>query len=371
MQRCLELASRAEGRTAPNPMVGAVIVASSGRIIAEGFHAGAGQDHAEIVALKQAGQEARGSSLYVSLEPCCHFGRTPPCTEAIIRAGIKRVIYGCPDNNPQVAHKGKEKLLAAGIEVIHGVLENECYFINRAFFKRMATGLPWIILKIASTLDGSIADRQGKSKWITGPEARQIVHELRNKCEAILTTSGTILADNPELTVRGVENALNPQRLIIDTFQKVPLSARIFARQEQDRDFAQHPIIVFCKTAEHNKTVKHSATGALDILYLSTPTILKNGKERIDLKAAFALAAEHDINTILVESGGTMNGALLEEGLVDEVYWFIAPKVLTDSQAIKATAGSRPHLLENSLNLHNNTIRACGPDVLIHGLYKP
>lgn len=227
MTVCLGLARQAEGRTAPNPMVGAIVVSSEGIIVGRGAHRAAGQPHAEVVALEEAAEAARDGTLYVNLEPCTHHGRTAPCVPAIVASGVKRVVIGMPDPHHIVDGAGIKALREANLDVTVGVLEQECHFLNRAFIKRVVKKLPWVVLKLATTLDGRIADRNGKSRWVTGTEARQFVHELRNRLDCVLVGRGTVQADDPSLTVREVSRSRDPARAVLDTNLSISPSSRI------------------------------------------------------------------------------------------------------------------------------------------------
>lgn len=358
MQRCLELAIQAHGRTAPNPMVGAVIVDEEGHVLAEDYHHRRGEPHAEPNVLSLLGEKARGQAMYVSLEPCSHFGKTPPCADAVIASGIKKVVAGIVDPNPKVAGRGLEKLRNAGVEVIVGVLESECRWLNRGFIKRVTQGLPWVHLKMATTLDGRIADRNGASRWITGGLARQYVHELRNICDVVIVGGATVAADDPQLTVRDVEGGRNPRRAVVSPKLGVPADRRIFKETGAT-----------IYTAEQNVTDRaRSQFGAATTLI----GIAKgDDPDGIDLRAMLQHLAVEGANEVLCEGGGHLAAALLQAGLVDEVHWFVAPKLIIDEQAIASLSGSAFRAIGEALDLCSVEMDRLGEDMLIHGVLRP
>ena len=313
MKRALTLARKGIGRTSPNPAVGCVIV-KDGQIIGEGWHKKAGQPHAEINALEMAGEAARDADLYVTLEPCCHTGQTPPCSDALIKAGIKRVIAGMSDPNPQVNGGGLKMLALAGIETFCGIMEDECRAINRAFIKRITTGLPYVIFKSAMTLDGHIATVTGDSRWISCEESRKYVHRLRSNCDAIMVGVDTIIADNPQLTVRHVRGR-NPVRIIVDSTLRTPESVYVLSGR-----MARKTIIA---TAETNPRVhlRYLQQGA-------TILVCKTEKGRVCMQDLLSQLAQTGIQSVLVEGGSRVAGTMLQEGLIDELILFYAPKII-------------------------------------------
>ena len=311
MARALALAGRGLYTTTPNPRVGCVI-AKEGVAIAEGFHARPGEPHAEIVALNQAreqGRDARGATLYVTLEPCNHYGRTPPCVDAIVSAGIARVVAAMPDPNPAAAH-GAERLRASGVTVDLGLLASDARELNIGFVSRMARGIPWVRTKIAVTLDGRSALANGVSQWITGPEARADGHAWRARACAVLTGAGTIVQDNPRLTVRDVETTRQPLRVVLDRQAETPATARVFEGGS-----------VLVVTAGARNPRWPSNVEAL---------ALADGSGRIDLPAMLRSLAGRGINELHVEAGARLNGALLDGGLVDELLLYVAPSIVGD-----------------------------------------
>jgi diaminohydroxyphosphoribosylaminopyrimidine deaminase/5-amino-6-(5-phosphoribosylamino)uracil reductase len=349
MRRALELARRGEGYTRPNPLVGAVLV-KGGQVIAEGFHARYGGPHAEAVALEQAGDEARGSDLYVNLEPCVHHGKTPPCVDRIIAAGIRRVIIAVRDPNPLVNGKGVDKLRAAGIEVVEGVLAEEARKLNEIFFHWITTRRPFVALKLAMSLDGKIATRTGASRWITGPEARKRVHELRRRHAAVLVGIGTVLADDPRLTVREVEGP-QPLRIVLDSRGRVPLSARVLDGEAK----------TLIATTEAMPPEKETALREKGAEVWRLP--VREGK--VDLEALLEQLAEEEIDSVLVEGGGEVAWSFLSRGLVQKVYFFYAPLVLGGRDAVPAVGGEGYPSPTVALRLTGLGVETVGEDILV------
>jgi diaminohydroxyphosphoribosylaminopyrimidine deaminase/5-amino-6-(5-phosphoribosylamino)uracil reductase len=316
MARALLLARNGIYTTKPNPRVGCVLVKND-EIIAEAWHVRAGQGHAEVEALKQA-DNAQGATAYVTLEPCFHFGRTPPCAEAMIKAGVARVVVAMQDPNPLVAGKGLTLLEQASIAVSSGVLETEAKQLNQGFIQRMLTGKPYVTSKLAMSLDGRTAMASGESKWITAPEARQDVQKLRAQSGAVLTGIDTVLADDPCLNVRmdGVD-VEQPVRVILDSSLRTPVTAKLLA-------LAGRTLILTCSTEQKKTTVLEQA-GAEVYLVAADLT------GRLDLQEVLVFLAEQQINDVLVEAGSKLNGALLEQGLIDECIIYMAPCILGDS----------------------------------------
>ncbi|MCX5779870.1 MAG: bifunctional diaminohydroxyphosphoribosylaminopyrimidine deaminase/5-amino-6-(5-phosphoribosylamino)uracil reductase RibD, partial [Firmicutes bacterium] len=321
MQRALELAARSIGRTSPNPMVGAVIV-KNGQIIGEGYHEQAGTPHAEVHALSAAGERSVGATLYVSLEPCSHFGRTPPCVDAVIAAGIIRTVVAVQDPNPMVAGQGINKLRQAGIEVEVGLLQHEAARLNEVFFKYIQTGLPFVAIKTAMTLDGKIAAYTGDSRWITGTSARNYVHQLRNIYDAILVGIGTVLKDDPQLNTRLEDvDTHDPVRIIIDTNLDLPIGSNIVKSAKHQRT------IVFCSSE-----IEMTKRTRLEKMGLETVGLVCAGG-LVPLRKVLELLGEMKLCSLLVEAGGEINAYLLANRLADKAYWFIAPKIIGGRQA--------------------------------------
>ena len=354
MREALRIARNAEGRTSPNPLVGAVIV-KDGKIIAEGWHRQAGTPHAEIHALNMAGDLARGATLYVTLEPCSHFGRTPPCAQAIINAGISRVVAAMSDPNPKVAGRGFELLRAAGVEVEVGLLEAEARRLNEVFIKWITRRLPFVTMKFACTLDGKIATVAGESQWISGSESRRFTHHLRDINNAILVGVGTVLADNPSLTTRFVEGK-NPVRVIVDSKARTPLESKVVT------DKSARTILAVTENAPADKISALKSRGV--------EVITAGNSERVDLESLMHALAEREITSVLVEGGGTIHFSLLRARLVDKVFAFIAPKIIGGSRALSAVEGAGFAKLSDAVELNDITATTLGEDILISGYVK-
>ncbi len=358
MGRALELAERGTGLTSPNPMVGAVVVAA-GRPVGDGFHARAGGPHAEIEALARAGEEARGATLYVTLEPCNHTGRTPPCAESVKRAGIRRVVVAMTDPNPRVAGGGKGVLTSAGIEVALGCRELEARLLNRAFVTSARAGRPHVTLKWAATLDGKIADGQGTSKWITGPGARLEAHRLRSRADAVVVGIGTALADDPALDVRlGAAWPREPFRVVVDSTARLPVAARII-RGSEGTSRAERTVVAVTDAADPERLAALEARGV---------TILrcKAHDGRVDVVDLLARLGELDAISVLVEGGGQLAGAFLEAGVVDRVVGFLAPVLLGGTTA-PGTVGGPGLPLPEGVRLDGVAIRSVGSDWVVEG----
>lgn len=348
MERCLELAQMAAGRTAPNPMVGCVIL-NDGLVVGEGFHPGAGQPHAEVFALRQAQDRAQGATLYVSLEPCNHHGRTPPCTEAVIGAGIAKVVVGMIDPNPQVAGAGVARLRAAGIEVEVGIEEAACQRLNRGFIHRVTQGRPLGILKYAMTLDGKIATPTGHSAWVTSPAARAAVHQLRATCDAVIVGGETVRQDNPHLTTHG-HSTHNPRRVILSRQLDLPTTARVW-------DSSVAPTVVYCQgTAPADR--QHFLQD-LGVTVVPLP----------ELTPAAVMADLHRLGclTALWECGGTLAAAAIRDQAVQRVWAFVAPKIIGGRQAPSPVGDLQRDRMDQALPLQDCHWRQIGPDLLIEG----
>lgn len=312
MARALQLARRGLYTTEPNPRVGCVI-AADGEVVGEGWHERAGGPHAEVAALRAAGERARGATAYVTLEPCCHTGRTPPCTNALIEAGISRVVAAMTDPNPMVAGQGFARLRERGIHTDSGVLEAEAAALNPGFVKRMVTGLPFVRLKIAASLDGRIALASGESQWITGAAARADGHRLRARSSAVLTGIGTILADDPQLTVRNGNRAMmrQPLRVVLDSELRMPRQARLLNDGGRTLVFTAADVAGELAGAAIERVGRHGG--------------------HLDLEAVLRRLAAMECNEVLVEAGAKLNGALIAAGVVDEIVIYLAPTLLGDN----------------------------------------
>jgi diaminohydroxyphosphoribosylaminopyrimidine deaminase / 5-amino-6-(5-phosphoribosylamino)uracil reductase len=353
MRRALELAERARGLTSPNPMVGAVVVTAAGEIVGEGFHARAGGPHAEIGALRAAGARARGATLYVTIEPCAHHGRTPPCAPAVIEAGVARVVVAIGDPNPLVAGRGVELLRGAGIEVRVGVAAAEAERQNRVFLTAMRERRPHVTLKAGMTLDGKIADLHGASRWITGDAARHRAHRLRSESDAIVVGIGTVLRDDPELTVRlGEPWPREPLRVVLDTAARTPVGARLI------RAGRPSSAVIAVGAGAPEPRVRALAAAGATIVACGT----RDG--RVDLGALLTELFARDVRAVLVEGGGEVHGAFLDAGLVDRVAMFAAP-LLIGGRGATPVVGGAGRELKSAVRLGGFTVTPLGDDLLV------
>jgi diaminohydroxyphosphoribosylaminopyrimidine deaminase/5-amino-6-(5-phosphoribosylamino)uracil reductase len=355
MKRALRLAEKGRGRTSPNPMVGAVLV-KNGTVVGEGCHAKAGGDHAEIVALQQAREEARGAVLYLNLEPCTHYGKTPPCAPRVIQSKVKRVVIGMEDPNPLVKGKGVETLKRAGLEVEVGILERECRKLNEAFSKYILEKQPFIILKVAATLDGKIATRNGDSKWISGEASRHLVHQLRDQVDGVLVGIGTVLKDDPKLTAR-ISKGRDPYRIVLDSRLRIPEEAKVIGASPSKT------IIVSTEIAPKDKTKKLEKKGA-QVLLLDS----KEGK--INLKSCLSKLGEIGMMSVMVEGGSQVNGSFLDEALIDKLLLFLSPKMMGDPQALGIFGGKEISTVQEVTTLKEMKTRRVGEDILLESYFE-
>lgn len=362
MREALRLAERGRGTTRPNPVVGALVVRGD-TVLARGYHKRAGQPHAEIVALSKLGMRAPGATLYVTLEPCCHHGRTGPCTEAILGAGIRRVVVGCCDENPIVSGRGVAILRRAGLEVSAGCLKEECYRQNRAFFTWVRKQRPWVTLKVASTLDGLIGDRRererkGQARWITGALARTRAHTLRAEHDAVLVGVGTVLVDDPLLTVRTSDKDIRqPLRVVLDSRLRTPPDAALMATSRGQA----RPLIVAAEPRERDRALlarqrRLEGSGA-EVIFVGT-----NTQGHVALPAVLHALAAREIQSILVEGGSSIHGAFISQRLVDSVAIFLAPRLVGHGVPVVEGAGLD---WKHPAKLGPLTVEALDPDVLI------
>jgi diaminohydroxyphosphoribosylaminopyrimidine deaminase/5-amino-6-(5-phosphoribosylamino)uracil reductase len=353
MRVALQMARNAEGRTSPNPLVGAVIV-RDGRIVAAGWHRKAGTPHAEVHALNMAGDLAQGATLYVTLEPCAHYGRTGPCAKAVAEAGIARVVIAMRDPNPLVAGKGIKILEDAGIEVTCGVLEAEAIALNEVFLKWITAKMPFVVLKTAMTLDGKIATAAGESQWITNETSRRRVHELRDIYDGILAGIGTVLKDDPSLTTRipGREGK-NAIRIIVDSQARTPLTAKVVT------DGVAPTIVAVTEQAPKERVAALAASG-VEILTAGSGA-------HVDLRLLMQKLGEREICSVFVEGGGRVNFSLLEAGLVDKVHAFIAPKLIGGREALTPVEGEGFARLSDAVELTRVTTEPLDGDILLTG----
>ncbi len=352
MAQAIRLAERGLNTTSPNPRVGCVLV-KNGMVVGEGWHERAGEPHAEVLALQIAGEKAQGATAYVSLEPCCHYGKTPPCAEGLINAGVKRVVAAMTDPNPLVAGKGLKMLEEAGIQTAVGLLETEAKALNPGFCKRMKTGRPFVFSKLAMSLDGRTAMASGESRWITCPESRHDVHRLRARSCAILTGIGTVLADDPFLTARdSAQNSMNrqPARIVVDSRFRLPPTAKLLTQPGRT--------LLLGLDAEAAKADALRRAGA-EIHFL--PAGLDG---RVDLNAAMELLGQLQFNEVMVEAGATLNGELLRDGLVDEYVVYLAPCVLGDEgRGLFHLPGLE--LMADRFELAIKDVRSVGKDIRV------
>ncbi len=352
MKLALKLALKAKGRTSPNPLVGAVIVKNN-RILATGFHYRCGADHAEIDALKKIQYKASGAKLYVTLEPCCHVGRTPPCVDVLISSGIKEVIIGMKDPNPLVSGKSIVKLRRAGIKVKSGPLEEELQKINEPFIKFITTKMPFVVAKSAQTLDGKIATRTFQSQWITNQSSRNYARDLRNDFDAILVGINTVLKDDPALNASKKDKKL--KKIIVDTDLRISAGAKLFQKTD--------PQAVFIATTKNANKSKVDAFLKKGINVIICPQ--RDGQ--VDLKWLFKELAKREITYILVEGGSKIIGSALRAHLVDKMLIFIAPKIFGDKQALGSVEGLKTKRIDEAIPLKNLSFRQIKGDILIEG----
>lgn len=350
MRLALQTAAGAAGQTGINPMVGCVVV-KEGRIVGIGAHLKRGEAHAEVHALNMAGSEAAGATAYVTLEPCSHFGRTPPCCDRLIAEGVRRVVVATTDPNPLVAGSGIARLRESGIEVEVGLLGEEARALNEAFNHFIVTGMPFVTVKTALTLDGRIATRTGHSRWITGAESREAVHTLRHRHQAIMVGAGTVLADDPELTTRLAVPGLNPVRVVVDSRLRLPLGARVLNAEART-------IVLTTDEADELAAGRLREAGA---------EIVRCGPgPRVNLAAGLMALGERGIGSVLVEGGGILNGSLLEAGLASKIMLFYAPKIVGDG-APSGFAFDGPERMDDAANIKIASIERYGDDWCVTG----
>ena len=354
MQMALELAEKGRGAVAPNPMVGAIIV-KDGRIIGSGYHEKIGEGHAEVNAFRSATEDVAGATIYVTLEPCSHFGKTPPCSDKIIEKKIGRVVIAALDPNPLVSGRGVKKLQAAGIEVITGVLAEESSRLNEIFMKYIVKKEPFVVMKAAMSLDGKIATRTGESQWITGPAARERVHQLRSALTGIMVGVQTVIMDDPQLTSR-LPGGKNPVRIIVDSTLCIPLEAKVLQNQDTAKT-----IIATTERADRSKAARLEEAG---IEILSVPA---NDDGRTDLKALMRALGERGIDSILLEGGATLNFAALQAGIVDKVQVYIAPKLIGGETAKTPVGGEGIEKLSQAFSVIELKASTVGEDILLEG----
>lgn len=357
MQMALNLARQGEGRTAPNPPVGAVIV-NSGQVVGEGFHPQAGQPHAEIFALQQAGEKALGAEIYVTLEPCSHHGKTPPCADALIAAGIKTAYIGAVDPNPQVSGRGIEKMRKSGIAVHTGILEPQCRRLIAAFKKHITTGLPFTIYKAAMSLDGNTATTTGDSRWVSGEQSREQVHRLRDRVEAIMVGVGTVLKDNPLLNTRLSEGAgRDPLRVVVDSHLRINPECRMLQQQSPAKT------LIATISTEQQKILALQNSGAEVVVF--PPDFADSAM--VPLLPLWQELGRRQVQTLLLEGGPTLAAAALRNHLIDRLMVYVAPKLLGGSSGFGIFSGPGCEKMSDALKLADSRYEMVGEDLLITG----
>ncbi len=355
MQRAIELAKKGIGKVNPNPLVGAVIVKNN-QIIGEGYHQCFGEAHAEINAFQSATESVKGATMYVTLEPCSHYGKTPPCAEAIIKHQIAKVFVGMIDPNPLVAKKGIALLQQNGVEVEYGFFEKELQHLNRIFLKYIQQKTPYVVLKTAMTLDGKIATKTGDSRWVTNEKSRTRVHELRNQLMAIMVGVNTIIADNPMLTCRlNQANTKNPIRIVVDSTARIPLNSKILNTPDQAKT-----IVAVTSKADKEKIAAIENLGN-EVIVAATK------RRKVDLEDLMLQLGKKGIDSILLEGGASLNNSALRNGVVDEVMAFIAPKIICGATAKTPVGGCGIKKMDDAIQLHNIRIEQFDNDILING----
>lgn len=358
MKKAISLARKAQGYTSPNPLVGAVIVKNN-KVISTGYHKKAGKEHAEAAALNKIKTNVSGATMYVNLEPCSHYGRTPPCADKIINSGyIKRVVIGIKDPNPLVSGKGIKKMIDSGIKVETGVLQEESIKLNEVFIKHIMTSVPFVTLKTAVTLDGKTASYTGNSRWITGEKSRKYVHKLRSYSDAVITGIGTVVKDNPELTVRNYKNKKNPVRVVMDSRGKISLKAKILDNQDTAKT------IIACTEEIPDKKYQELKRMNIDVL------ICRSKASRVDIKDLLKRLSSLGITSVLLEAGGKLNASFLQDELVDKIDLFIAPKMIGGKKAPGFFSGEGFKLMEDSYRFTYMKVRRFGDDILLESYFK-
>jgi len=353
MQKAIKLAEKGRGRTSPNPLVGAVVV-KNGMVVGEGYHAKAGEPHAEIIAIRGAAKAARDATLYVTLEPCCTYGKTPPCTEEIISSGIKRVVIGLIDPNPKVNGRGVDELKKAQIEVLTGLLEKKVAKQNEIYVKYITTKSPFVLMKSAISFDGKITSKNGQPAWITNEKSRRIVHELRNTYDAILIGVNTIIADNPILNTRLNRNNLkNPLRIIVDSNARIPLKAKVVETAKE--------IPTLLATTKNAPAKKIETLNKMGVQILELP----DEKGEVDLKSLLKELGKKETASIILEGGARLNSSFIKKGFVDKMIFFVAPKIIGGNKSLNFITNT-----DVSVDFIFDKIRLAQGDLLIEAYPK-
>lgn len=360
MRRALELAARGIGRTSPNPAVGCVVVADD-TVVGEGYHQRAGEAHAEVLALRAARSRAHGAVVYVTLEPCSHQGRTPPCTDALLKAGVARVVYACADCDERSAGKATHILEAGGVSVTAGVLEHEALRLNEAYFKHKRTGMPFVTLKMACSLDGRTATRTGDSHWISGEEARRRVHQMRDRSDAVMVGVGTVLADDPQLTTRlGEAEARDALRVVVDSTARTPPTARVVTGPP-----GAGCLIAVGENAPVHRVADLVRAGAQVVTL--PPASDDNGHSRVSLPHLMQELGQRGVMSVLLEGGAALSGAMFDLGLVDKLCLFYAPRLIGGAGAFPVLGGRGVARADEAVPVRVETIERVGQDILVMG----
>lgn len=357
MRLALRLAKKGMGRTSPNPLVGAVVVKGK-TIVGRGYHHRAGEPHAEVLALRQAGRKGRGATLYLNLEPCAHFGRTPPCTQAILAASIRRVVAGMKDPNPVVSGRGIRQLRRGGVTVDVGILREECRELNGPFSKFITTGKPFVTLKAAISLDGKVATRSGDSRWVSSQASRNYAHRLRQAMDAVMVGIGTVLKDDPLLTVRlpGGKKPHQPLRVVVDSRLRIPLHSQLV------RTAGLYPTLIATTRAASSSRRKWLAQANVEILILEN-----DAQGHVSLKALMKELARRSVVSVLLEGGSTLTASAVREEVVDRLLFFLAPKIIGGERAPGVVGGEGILRLKDAKPVKILKVRRMGPDFLIEG----
>jgi len=364
MRLALKLAERGQGQVEPNPMVGAVI-SRNGKIVGRGYHQCFGGPHAEIFAFKQAGKKAHGATLYVTLEPCCYTGKTGPCTQAIIAAGIRRVVAATRDPNPLVSGKGLKQLRQAGIKVEVGLFQETAEKLNRPFHRWITGGMPWVIAKWAQSIDGCVADARGDSKWISSPESRELVHQLRARMDAVVVGIQTVLSDDPKLTARPRklrDRMRTPLRVVLDSSLRTPVNSKLI------KTIREAPVLIVHR--KNSTAAVQRRIAALQKRGVQTLAVGLGKSGHLDWSRILKELARRGCTNVLVEGGPRVLGTLAKAGLMDEAWIFIAPKIAGDARARHAVEGIKLVSIERMVGVKIESIELSGPDVLIRATIR-
>ena len=353
MKKAIALAWRGSGNVHPNPMVGAILVKKN-RVLGQGFHARFGGAHAEVNAIRGAKGRAAGGTLYVTLEPCAHFGKTPPCVDLIIESKIREVVVGALDPNPLVSGKGLRRLKKAGIRVRTGILKTACEDLNRDYDHWIRKRMPYVTVKVAQSLDGKIATKTGESRWISSEASRRFSQRLRAESDAILVGVNTVLKDDPRLSVRGLKNVRQPLKVILDSRLRISLNARIFSKASAG------PVMV-AVTQKANRAKRDALRGKAEVV------VVKEKKGKIDLRALLSELAKRGVLRVLIEGGGEVIGGAFSEKLVQEIYFFIAPIIIGGEEAVSSVAGKGIMRLAEALKIREAKVELIDGDILVHG----